>query len=97
MQRHLALAATIVLARRLWRGEGSTGPSTGLHVAGASVSDTVLARPVQALVVEVPPTSGSSEGLSSVPESAQLRLDAPVSAGDCVHESRCAVFSLFAS
>jgi hypothetical protein len=80
MTRHLALAASIAFIVSCGGGgEGPTGPTTpGLHViAGASISDTVLARPVQALVVEVRPISGSPAGLvvrfESLPSSDSTR------------------------
>jgi hypothetical protein len=102
MQRHLALAATLVLALSGCGGggEGSTGPAaTGLRiVAGASISDTVLARPVQALIVEVHPPSGSSAGLvvrfQSLPSSDSTRRYEPAIAMSNLASPN---FSLFAS
>jgi len=102
MPRHLALAACIALfvVGCGGGGEGSTGPaSTGLHVvAGASISDTVLARPVQALVVEVRPSSGSAEGLivrfQSLPNADSTRQYAPAIAVSSLASS---VFSLLVS
>ena len=58
MPRYLALAAAIaIVLAGCGGGADSTEPAaTGLRiVAGASISDTVWTRPVQALIVEVHP------------------------------------------